>query len=423
MAQALKDSFGAAVPCWIGERLSGTCPGFDPGAFAAECLVGYEDLGLMARAGRIAEVLTRHLPDNPHVAIPMVTACLGPVDPDLTGMATMRYLPLTLYVGRVGLAAFEESMEAQYELTQRFSAEFSIRAFLRHDPQRTLAQLRQWATDPSEHVRRLVSEGTRPRLPWASRLEAFVADPSPVLDLLELLRDDESEYVRRSVANNLNDISKDHPDVVLALAARWWRTGDQRRRRLVRRALRTLVKRGEPVALGILGHAPAPQVQVAEVVVEPARAVIGERVRLTATLVDTRPRSAPAQERPPAADEAPAQERAPAADEAPAPERVPAADDPPAPQRAPVFDVVVDFIVHFVKADGTVAPRVFKGGRRVLGPGERVTVTRSIRVAQLSTRTHHPGEHRVEVQVNGARSPAPSFHLLAADGSTSNPTA
>ncbi len=383
MAQPLKDSFGAEVPQWIGQRLAGTCPGLDTEAFVAECMVGYEDLELMPRARRIAEVMARHLPDDPHVAIPMVTSCIGPVDRSLTGMATMRYLPLTLYVGQVGLPAFEESMAAQYELTQRFSAEFSIRPFLRHDPERTLERLRQWASDPNEHVRRLVSEGTRPRLPWASRLEAFIDDPSPVLALLVLLRDDPSEYVRRSVANNLNDISKDHPHLVLDLAERWWSDGDQRRRRMLRHALRTLVKRGEPAALGILGHAPAPHVRVAAVAVEPAEVVIGDRVRISATLVDSR---------------------------TPTPTTTP---------RESAQEVAVDFVVHFVKANGTTAPKVFTGGRRVVGPGDRITVTRSLSVAQMSTRTHYPGPHRVEVQVNGTRVAAPGFVLLPApdDGS------
>lgn len=373
MAPAMKDSFGPEVPEWIGQRLCDGFPSFDPGVFVAECLVGFEDLELMDRARHIADVLTRHLPDQPQLAIPTVTTCLGPIDRGLTGMAPMRYLPLTLYVGRVGLPAFEESMAAHYELTKRFTAEFGIRPFLRHDPPRTLARLRQWTADPDEHVRRLVSEGTRPRLPWAPRLADFVADPRPVLHLLERLRDDPSEYVRRSVANNLNDISKDHPDLVLALAQRWL-DDDEQRRRLLRHALRTLVKRGDPGALAVLGHGPSPHVAVSAVTVEPAEVAIGERVRLTATVVDSRP---------------------------------PGAD-------AAAGEVVVDFVVHFVKANGSTSERVFKGGRRTLAPGQEATVTRTISVAQLSTRTHHPGRHRVQVQVNGQRADAPSFRLRPA---------
>jgi 3-methyladenine DNA glycosylase AlkC len=145
-------------------------------------------------------------------------------------------------------------MRAQYELTKRFTAEFSIRAFLEADPVATLERLEEWATDPNVHVRRLVSEGTRPRLPWAPRLPRFVEDPQPVLRLLEMLKDDPELYVRRSVANNLNDIAKDHPDLVVEVCARWSLQASPERRWLIRHGLRTLVKQGHEGALAVLGY-------------------------------------------------------------------------------------------------------------------------------------------------------------------------
>jgi 3-methyladenine DNA glycosylase AlkC len=305
-------------------------------------------------------------------------------------MQPFRYMPFVLYVGQHGLGAFEESMLAQYELTKRFTAEFSIRPFLIHHEAATLARLRQWTNDPDPNVRRLVSEGTRPRLPWAPRLPAFIADPTPVVALLELLRDDPSEYVRRSVANNLNDISKDHPDVVVDLAGRWWADGDEPRRRLVRHGLRTLVKRGDPAALDVLGHVGADHLVVREVSIDPGAAVIGGSVRITATVVDTRS---------PGDD-------ADAAD-------VRAATEPVVGPGSATQRVAVDFVVHFVKANGSTSPRVFKGAVRTLGPGGATVVTRLVSLAQQSTRTHHPGVHRVEVQVNGQRSDAGSFLLSA----------
>jgi 3-methyladenine DNA glycosylase AlkC len=131
------------------------------------------------------------------------------------GMASFLYMPHLYFVARHGLDHFEDSMRAQHALTQRFTAEYSIRAFLERHPDRTLARLREWTGDPSHHVRRLVSEGTRPRLPWAPRLHALLRDPRPVIGLLELLKDDSELYVRRSVANNLNDIGKDHPQLLV----------------------------------------------------------------------------------------------------------------------------------------------------------------------------------------------------------------
>jgi 3-methyladenine DNA glycosylase AlkC len=377
MADRLKDSYGPEVALWVGQQLARVLPDLDPEAFAAECRPGYEDLELMDRARHIADVMARHLPTEPAVAVTTITASLGPVDEGLTGMEPFRYMPFVFYVGQFGLAAFEESMTAQQELTKRFTAEFSIRPFLIHQQAATLARLRQWTGDPDPRVRRLVSEGTRPRLPWAQRLPAFVADPAPVLELLELLRDDPSEFVRRSVANSLNDISKDHPEVVVDLAGRWWADGDEQRRRLIRHALRTLVKRGDPAALEVLGHAGADHLVVGDVSIEPVDPSIGGSVRLTATVVDTRSATERALVGPAAAEDR----------------------------------VAVDFVVHFVKSNGSTSVRVFKGAVRTLGPGGSTVVTRSVSLAQQSTRTHHPGVHRVEVQVNGRRTDAGSFLL------------
>ncbi len=148
MAERMKDSYGPEVALWVGQRLAGVLPSLDAQAFAAECLPGYEDLELMDRARRITEVMARHLPTDPAVAVGIITASLGPIEDGLTGMQPFRYLPFVFYVGQFGLGAFDESMTAQYELTRRFTAEFSIRPFLIHHEAATLARLRQWARDP-----------------------------------------------------------------------------------------------------------------------------------------------------------------------------------------------------------------------------------------------------------------------------------
>ncbi len=140
-------------------------------------------------------------------------------------------------------------MKAQYELTRRFSAEFSIRPFLIRWPERTLAQLQQWTTDPDPHVRRLCSEGTRPRLPWAQRIPGFVRDPRPALPILEALKDDPELYVRRSVANHLGDIAKDHPSLVFDLCTRWTEDADPARKWLIRHAVRHPARQGVKAAL------------------------------------------------------------------------------------------------------------------------------------------------------------------------------
>jgi len=148
-----------------------------------------------------------------------------------------------------GQDSFEISMKAQYELTKRFSAEFSIRPFLIRQQERTLTRLLEWVSDPDPHVRRLCSEGTRPRLPWATRIPAFISNPEPVLPILDALKNDQSLYVRRSVANHLGDIAKDHPDLAFEICERWLIESSNEVKWLIRHALRHPAKKGNKVAL------------------------------------------------------------------------------------------------------------------------------------------------------------------------------
>ncbi len=165
-------------------------------------------------------------------------------------------MPMAHYVGLRGHDHFDLSMTLLKAFTKRFSSEFGIRFFLLDDPEQTLSVLKQWTKDEDKHVRRLVSEGSRPRLPWAMRLPLFIKDPAPVIVLLELLKDDNDEYVRRSVANNLNDIAKDHPSVVADIAGQWMQGADKQRQQLIRHACRTLIKQGNKKVLRVFGFKP-----------------------------------------------------------------------------------------------------------------------------------------------------------------------
>lgn len=316
--------------------------------------------------GRYSTALAQVLPTDRDHSIRILTDSLGPEVGwnELKGMEPFRFLPFVFFVADQGLDCFETSMQAQYELTKRFTAEFSIRAFIEWDPDKTLARLAEWARDPNVHVRRLVSEGTRPWLPWAPRLRSFQEDPSPVLELLEVLRDDPEDYVRRSVANNLNDISKDHPERALDVAERWWVDASQERRRLVRHALRTLVKAGNSRALAVLGYRADSPITIRSVTSSPKEAEIGDRVRIEIEL------------------ENPSEEEA----------------------RA-----LVDLRIHFVKANGATRPNVFKGAELALKAGGSALVRKSVSLAQHSTRKHYPGAHRVEVMLNGTIHPGDDF--------------
>ncbi len=366
MAEPLKNSFGLDVPARIANMVEAVHSELDRRRFLTLALDGYGDLELTQRAKHIAEALAQVLPVDRRHAIELLIESLGPeiASDELTGMEAFLYLPFVYFVAEHGLGCYETAMRAQYELTKRFSAEFSIRAFLEHEPERTLERLREWAGDPNVHVRRLVSEGTRPRLPWAPRLRSFQQDPAPVLALLELLKDDPAEYVRRSVANNLNDISKDHPEVVVGVARRWWRGASKERQRLIRHALRTLIKAGHSGALSVIGYAADVAVEVRSVKCRPRRVSIGERVRVEVELVSR-------------SDEE--------------------------------IRVLVDLRVHFVKANGTTRPKVFKGAEVTLAADATAQVGKTISLAQHSTRKHFPGKHRVEVLLNGRIHPGADF--------------
>jgi len=374
MAEALKASFGEEKIAFVADVLGAVYP-LDRAEFFRWSLDGFDDAELIARSQLIADAMAATLPADRAQALQIVIDALArdpwPPDEPLVGVEVFRYNPLAQFIGAYGLDDFELAMQAQHELTQRFTAEFSIRPFIERHPDATLARLREWTADPSEHVRRLVSEGTRPRLPWAPRLRMFMSDPTPVVELLDLLRDDPSEYVRRSVANNINDIAKDHPDVAIDVARRWWPdTGrpddDARRRQLVRHGLRTLVKAGDRDALDVLGYGAGSPLRLAAPTVEPERVTIGESVRCSVELHN---------------DETEHQA------------------------------VLVDFRVWFVKANGSSSPKVFKGTEADVAPGASITVSKKVSLKQHSTRTHHPGEHVVEVLVNGEAHPVGTFVL------------
>jgi 3-methyladenine DNA glycosylase AlkC len=282
-------------------------------------------------------------------------------------MAPFFYFPHTVFVAERGLDHFDLSMRAQYELTKRFSAEGSIRPYIARDPERTFVVLRRWTRDKNAHVRRLVSEGTRLRLPWAGRVAWLDENPERVLELLDLLKDDPATLVRRSVANNLNDLGKVRPDLLARTAGAWLKDASPERRALVEHALRSAVKRGDPDALRLLGYGKKASVSIEDVRVRPSRVPIGGRVSVGFAL---RSRS-----------------------------------------RSPQT-LLVDMAIHFVKANGKTAPKVFKLKRVVLPPRGRVALETSVSLAVHTTRKPRPGTHAVDIVINGDTRRVATFEVV-----------
>lgn len=369
MSELLKDKFGPEVAREIARAIRGVWASFPSAAFMREVLQGYEALGLMARAAKIAAALRHYLPAAYEEAVAVLLHSIGPKLDKNEGYGAVPffYLPHTSFVAAYGLEYFEASMRAQYELTQRFTAEFSIRPFLIRHRDATLERLQQWTGDSNVHVRRLVSEGTRPRLPWASRLREFQRDPRPCLALLERLKDDPELYVRRSVANHLNDIGKDHPNVLVETASQWLVGASPERAWIVRHALRSAVKRCEPMALRVLGYGKGTRLRLENGSVTPASASVGGSVELSFELINAGVR---------------------------------------------IERVLVDFQIHFMKANGKASPKVFKLRALEIQPGGRVWLGKRVSLAAMTTRKHYPGIQRIEVLLNGEAQSLGSFEIV-----------
>jgi 3-methyladenine DNA glycosylase AlkC len=338
--------------------------GFDAAAFTTLACEGLEALEMKARALQICAALEATLPADFDSAAGLIEKSLAPptapgeisATPGLhEGLRGWILWPVGELVARRGQTQPERALATLHALTQRFTAEFAIRPFIVQHPALVFGTLQRWVADPSPHVRRLVSEGSRPRLPWGQRLHSLVADPSPTLPLLRALQDDASEYVRRSVANHLNDIAKDHPALVAAWLDEHLPGAPAPRRALLRHASRSLVKQGHAPTLQAWGLGLGFEGQ-AQLRVNPARAVLGAAVQLTLTL-----RSQAAQSQ----------------------------------------ALVVDYAVHHVKADGRLSPKVFKGWKLTLAPGEAATLLKQHSLKPVTTRRYHPGRHGLTVQING----------------------
>ena len=359
----------------LADKLQPHASGWDAARFVQLASRQLDALEMKARVRQIAAAWHDTLP-GPYPA--QLDALLSQLDgealsiDDGSGMFNRGFhlMPLAQFVEEYGIGHFDASLQALYHITQYFTGEFAIRPFILHDRPAVWKYLLRWREDANHHVRRLVSEGTRPRLPWGMRLQPFVADPTPLFDLLYPLRHDESDYVRRSVANNLNDITKDHPQQVTARLADWHRDGSSPRLDAVtRHGLRSLVKHGDVAALKLLGY-DAPSVEVAGLIVTPHTVTIGDTIQFSFRLHNT---SETAQR------------------------------------------LVVDYRIHLMRANGSHNIKVFKLKKLYLTASEMVSITKSHSFRRITTRRYYAGPHRLELQINGVVLASADFSLVDAD--------
>ena len=247
----LKRHFGYNLAQLLATKLEQASPDFKVQPYLAQASqITWPELELKARTTAHAHLLAQYLPPDYPAALNVLTRIMGPENPKETGMFTNWYWlgPVSTFILHYGPqhpAHFEASLRAIAELTKRNTGEYAIRPFIEAWPQATLTQLQEWAHSDNFHLRRLASEGLRPRLPWAPKLSVFIADPAPVLPILETLRDDPVKFVQKSVANHLNDYLKDNPDWAWQVLETWGASPDitPARRWIIKHALRNELKR------------------------------------------------------------------------------------------------------------------------------------------------------------------------------------
>ncbi|RUT35524.1 DNA alkylation repair protein [Paenibacillus zeisoli] len=323
----------------------------------------WEGRELKQRIRHVAVTLTRTLPHNYEEAIDILTG----IAPQCRGF---EYLFFPDFVELNGLEHYDTSVRALEQFTVYSSAEFAVRPFIIQDPGRMMQQMRQWATHENEHVRRLATEGCRPRLPWGISLALFKQDPHPILPILNALKEDSSEYVRKSVANNLNDISRDHPRLVLDIAEEWY-GHNPLTDWIVRHGLRSMIKKGDPEALALFGLGDCTSLNVQALNVMDERVAVGDDLHFSFEIVNQ-------------------------------------SDEP--------RKVRIEYEIGYMRSNGKLSPKRFKLSEKMYNTGLTTTMKKHS-FKPITTRKYYSGEHRLAIIVNGQEMASVPFELNFPQGS------
>lgn len=352
MAEQLKAMYDETFLREFGDKVHAVYRDFDTNIFIATTMDdNWKALKLKERIRRISEMLGLYLPTNYEVALEI----LFMIDAQCVGFPYL-FFPDFIEVYGQAEEHWDLSMIALERFTAKSSSEFAVRVFLLRDPKRMMRQMEIWAKSSSEHVRRLASEGCRPRLPWGQSLPLFKQDPTDLLPVLELLKADSSLYVRKSVANNLNDITKDNPAFVLNIARRW-KGSDPHTDWIIRHGCRTLIRKANQEVLALFGYAEMDGlIKFADISVEPPIVPIGGSCMLSFEI------------------------------------EINTVD--PAYLR-------IEYGIDFIKKRGQTSRKLFMLSDKKVPNGKQISGTRTHRWANLTTRHHYPGTHRIALIVNG----------------------
>lgn len=371
----MKDGLGARAIDRIALGIQSAWPKFDSQSFTQKANTGIDSLELKQRVQHLIQVLNQFLPNDFEESAAILSRTPDnwdfgdPNDP----IRSFAAWPIIDYAAEFGLEHPETSLALLKRLTSLFSAEFAIRPFILRHPDLCFVEFETWVNDADHHVRRLVSEGSRPRLPWGMRLKPFCEDPAMLLPLLEWLNNDPSEYVRRSVANNINDITKDNPDIAVELCRNWMYKGDgtsdetsDETKWIIRHAMRSLIKDGRPDVFPLLGFTAKPKLKVDGITLQSNKIKLGESL-VFATEIQS---------------------------------------DAKTSQR-----LAIDFAIHHRKANGSLSAKVFKWKELELKPGQSLKIDKKHGIRKISTRAYYSGLHQLELIINGETLASQDFHL------------
>jgi 3-methyladenine DNA glycosylase AlkC len=359
----------------LGKRILIAWPEFDLESFDSEVAKNISSQGLSERIQQVRKSLFNQLPKCYQQSLAILLKSLPGILPndafdtklDLASQNGFIMMSLTSFVSRYGIEHYQLSMDALKEMTKRFSAEGSIRYFIIRYPTQVLETFSSWVTDDSVHVRRLVSESTRPRLPMMMALPEFKKDPSPILPFLDSLKNDRELFIRRSVANNLNDIAKDNPDIVTSLLKQWSHNKSKNMTWLIKHALRTLEKKGDVNALKLLGFSHNPQISVEQFTLKTSQINLGEQLELSVLLKSS------------ASNEE---------------------------------SLLIDYVIYHMKANGKLMPKVFKWTKKKTAKNSYLCLTKKHNIKPISTRKYYAGRHEVHLQINGKSMAKIEFFLI-----------
>lgn len=344
--------------------LAQSVPGFRKQAFLNQVFDNYwEERELKQRVRHISTTLHRSLPGNYRQQLQLVLNLVERLQ-EQGVRGGFEYMIFPDFIEQYGLSDLQASLDAMEVLTQFISCEFAIRPFLLQYPQEVMSRMLVWSRHAHAHVRRFSSEGCRPRLPWGASIPALKRDPSPILPVLENLKDDDSVFVRKSVANNLNDIAKDHPGIVTGLAKKW-KGSTAAADWIIRHGCRGLLKKADPQAYRIFGLG-TPDCEVNGLKLSGSRIRIGERLGFSFELKT----------------------------------------------KARASKLRLEYVIYYAKSDGKQSPKVFQLSEKKFPAAGVFPISREQRFQDFTTRKHYPGKHKLAIVVNGKEMAVKEFMVV-----------